>query len=104
MNYVELAGVEFEEHTSRNYPVAPITWYNRNEIFECYSRPSVTKVSIWNEWCDWCNKMTEQGYKCGIQIESYNSMFFTISGSVRKDNDVIDIWITAKHNRMYRHM
>lgn len=103
MKYVELASVEFEVHTSRMHPVAPITGYNRDEIFECYSRPSMTKVSIWNEWCNWCDEMNKQGYTCGIQIESYNCNFFTITGSVRKKDDVVDIWITHKHNRMYRH-
>lgn len=103
MKYTNLAEVPFEDHTSRNYPVAPINGYNRNEIFECYGKPSKIKVSIWNEWCDWCDDMHELGYECGIEIHSYNCNFFTIAGSVRKDDEVIDIWITARHNRMYRH-
>lgn len=103
MKYTLLAEVPFEDRTSRNYPVAPITGYNRNEIFECYSKPSKIKVSIWNEWCDWCDDMKELGYECGIEIHSYTHQFFTIAGSVRKDDEVIDIWITANHKRMYRH-
>ena len=103
MKYVKLAGISFEEHTSYFHSVAPITGYNRDEIFEHYGRPSQTKVSIWNDWCDWCDKMSDLGYSCGIQIESYNSSFFSITGSLRKDNEVIDLWITAMHNRMYHH-
>lgn len=103
MKYTNLAGINFEEHISRNYPVAPITGYNRDEIFEHYGRPSKTKVSIWNDWCDWCDEMNKLGYSCGIEISSHNCYFFTIAGSVRKDGEVIDLWITAKHNRMYRH-
>ena len=103
MKYTKLAGISFEEHTSRNHSVAPITGYNRDEIFECYSRPSQTKVSIWNSWCNWCDEMNKLGYSCGIQIKSHNCSFFTITGSVRKDDEVIDLWITLMHNRMYRH-
>lgn len=47
--------------------------------------------------------MNQLGYECGIEIHSHNFNFFTIAGSVRKDDEVIDIWITARHNRMYRH-
>ena len=103
MKYVNLAGISFEEHTIHFQPVEHITGCNRDEIFEHYGRPSQTKVSIWHDWCDWCDKMNNLGYSCGIQIESHNSCFFTITGSLRKDNEVIDLWITARHNRMYHH-
>lgn len=103
MKYTNLAEVPFEDHISRNHPVAPITGYNRNEIFECYAKPSKIKVSIWNSWCDWCDDIKELGYECGIEISSHNCNFFNITGSLRKDGEVIDLWITAKHNRMYRH-
>lgn len=33
MKYTNLAEVPFEEHTSRNYPVAPINGYKRGAIF-----------------------------------------------------------------------
>lgn len=103
MKYTTLAEIDFEDRTSRNHPVPPINGYNRNEIFECYGKPSKIKVSIWNEWCDWCDDMHELGYECGIKIHRHNYNAFTIAGSVRKGDEVIDIWITAKHNRMYRH-
>lgn len=103
MKYTNLAGIDFEDYTSRNHPVAPITGCNRNGIFDCYDSPSKIKVSIWNEWCDWCDEMNKLGYSCGIEIYSHNCYAFTIAGSVRKGDDVIDLWITAKHNRMFRH-
>lgn len=103
MKYVELGGISFEEHTSKMHPVAPITGCHRDEIFEHYGKPSQTKISIWNGWCDWCDKMNKLGYKCGIQIESHNCNFFTITGSVRKDDETLDLWITASHNRLYRY-
>ena len=103
MKYVELGGINFEEHTSKMHPVAPITGCVRDEIFEHYAKPSVTKISIWNDWCDWCDKMNQLGYDCGIQIESHNSNFFTITGSVRKGDEVVDLWITATHNRLYHY-
>ena len=96
---VNLGGISFEEHTSHFQPVEHSTGCNRYEIFELYGRPSQTKVSIWHDWCDWCDKMNNLGYSCGIQIESHSSSFFTITGSLRKDNEVIALWITAMHNR-----
>lgn len=103
MKYTKLAGINFEEHNSRNFSVAPITGCNRNEIFERYSRPSQTKVYIWNKWCNWCDDMNNLGYSCGIQIECYNCHTITITGSVRKDGEVIGLRITPGYNRMYRH-
>lgn len=103
MKYVELGGISFEEHKSKMHPVAPITGCNRDEIFDHYDRPSNTKISIWNDWCDWCDKMNRLGFTCGIEISGHNCNFFTITGSVRKDDEVLHLWITASHNRLYHY-
>lgn len=103
MRTIVLCGEIFEVHKSNANNVAPITGYNWDEIFDVYGRPSTYKVDIWHYWCRWCNDMNKSGYKCGIEISSHNCNFFTISGSVRKDDEVIDIWITARHNRAYVH-
>lgn len=101
----EYCGETFEVITSNMYPVAPITGYNYDEIYEVYDRPSSTKVDIWHYWCRWCDEMIKAGYKCGIQISGRSCNFFSITGSIRKDetNEVYDIWITHRHNRLYIH-
>ena len=103
MKTLTINNVYFELHTSRMHNVAPITGCRRDEIFEVYGRPSVYKVAIWHDWCDWCEQLNNLGYECGIQIESYNCNFFTISGSLRMDGKVYDLWITRSHNRIYQH-
>lgn len=101
----EYCGETFEVITSNMYPVAPITGYNWDEIYEVYDRPSTDKIYTWRYWCRWVDEMREAGYKCGIQISSHNTWQFTITGSIRKDetDEVYDIWITKKHNRLYIH-
>lgn len=100
---MKLNNESFEVITSRMHPVAPITGCNRGDIYEVYSRPSQRKVNIWDYWCDWCNAMNDSGWECGIQIESHNINFFTITGSLRGNGDTYDLWITASHNRLYKH-
>lgn len=103
MKTINFAGVTFELHDSKMHPVAPITGYNYHEIYEVYDRPSDAKVSIWHDWCKWVNAMRDAGYECGIQIESHNCMFFTITGSVRTGEHTYNLWITAAHNRCYKY-
>ena len=104
MKTVEINGQWFEIHTSRMHPVAPITGCNINAIYEAYHRPSTTKVKIWNEWCMWCNEINNlPNVECGIKIESYSCFTFTITGSLRVNNNVYDLRITQCHNYLYKH-
>lgn len=100
---MELCGETFEVHTSRMHPVAPITGCDRDEIFEAYGRPSQRKVNIWRYWCNWCEEMNKNGYKCGIEICSHSSNFFSISGYIRTEDETWDIYITYAHNRLYKY-
>lgn len=102
MKTIEINGVTFELHKSGMHPVAPITGADDSEIYQCYGRPSVYKVEIWKSWCEWCREVNRTtDYKCGIQIESHNGFAFTITGSLRSDNEVYHLWITKAHNRAY---
>lgn len=75
---------------------------NIDEIFECYGRPSSTKVSIWADWCEWCREINESGGLCHIKISSHNCMMFSITGFVIDSNDnKFLLWITRDHNRAY---
>ena len=104
MKTIEINKQWFEIHTSRMHPVAPITGCNINAIYEAYHTPSKTKVKIWNEWCMWCNEINNlPNVDCGIQIESHNFSSFTISGSLRFNNEVYDLKITKWHNYLYKH-
>ena len=103
MKTLTINGIIFELHTSRMHNVAPITGCHRDEIFEVYGKPSVYKVGVWNNWCDWCRQVNNLGYECGIQIESHNCNFFTITGSLRMNEEVYDLYITRSHKRIYKH-
>ena len=72
-----------------------------NEIYEAYVRPSISKVSIWAEWCKWCFDNIHKGNPCTISICSKNCSLFSISGMVAVDGHVYRLYITKSHNRAY---
>lgn len=61
------------------HTVAPITGYNKDEIFDVYARPSSTKQYIWRDWCNWCDEVNKiENVRLGIEIASHNHNIFTI--------------------------
>lgn len=68
------------------------------DLDDCYTRPSMTKVRIFNQWQNWF--INNDGY-CGVM--SYNSNFFTINGLVedKNTNKKYYCYITHAHNRAY---
>ena len=72
-----------------------------DEIYEAYGRPSIAKVQVWRDWCDWCYTLNQNGIPCTLKIGSHNCMQFSIYGKVQVDDKVYDLWITRDHNRAY---
>lgn len=68
------------------------------DVSDCYTRPSMCKLSIFNEWSNWF--INNEGY-CGVS--SYNCNFFTINGIVtdKETKKRYYCYITYAHNRAY---
>ena len=72
-----------------------------NEIYKVYHSPSIIKVKIWTEWCNWCFDNIHNDIPCTLKICSHNSNKFSISGMVLIDGHIYRLWITKDHNRAY---
>ena len=72
----------------------------RQNLFDCYSKPSHHKISIWSDWCEWaCN--TEG---CSFPtVASYNIHIFTIEMTYTDPETLTQyiLEITPTHNRAY---
>lgn len=98
--YVKINGVDFE--LCRPYKGKAIIWGyaghgTHSNIYECYNRPSVYKVEIWDDWCRFFWNLE----KAEWWINSHNCMMFTISAFVEWQNVKYFLSITKYHNRAY---
>ena len=104
MKTLIINGCTFEVYKPRknkvtlNQAIDYLERYQHRDIWDCYDKPSTTKVSIYNEWLQW---YTEQGneidYFC---VTSYNCMQFSL-GALYFDNNTNTFYIlsiTASHN------
>lgn len=66
-------------------------------IYDCYSKPSSKKVSIYNEWLHWAinNNVIYFG------VASYNCNIFTLQGIITIDDDDYLVYITPSYNTLY---
>ena len=68
-------------------------------LYDCYSRPSDTKIEIWEQWKRWFFDMDSYD----VWVESYNTNFFTIAGTIEWKGGKYFIYITPAHNRMWKY-
>lgn len=96
MNIITINNERFE--LGKSMTAMDVPNINRRDIDDCYARPSMTKLSIFNEWSNWF--INNDGY-CGVM--SYNSNFFTINGIVtdKESGKRYYCYITHAHNRAY---
>ena len=89
---ITLNGVRFTLDTK---DVTSETSISRRDVSDCYGRPSLTKLAIFNEWSNWF--LNNDGY-CGVS--SYNCNFFTIHGYVtdKETGKRYYCYITKAHN------
>lgn len=89
---IEINGVNFELDTK-------VAGVNPNMIIrgihDVYTRPSETKVDIYDWWATWF--ITHDGT---VTVRSYNSMIFTLHGVVRdfETGNWYECDITPSHN------
>ena len=70
---------------------------SHRSLFDCYGKPSSTKVSIWESWLQWFHDQ----YSSDFGVASYNCNFFTIEGKVEKDGQLYYIYITSTRQEAY---
>ena len=88
---IELGGVIFEECKPILHSEA--TWSTRR-LEDCYDKPSVYKIEIWNDWSNWFKQFDE----CHFGVSSYNGFMFTIDGVICDNDQWYHIYITKTHN------
>ena len=102
MKTLNINGVVFEVVKPRK-EVKPFSgWFcDENDIFNCYDRPSVYKIGIWNSWLKWARNTDGV---VAFEITSYNCMQFTIGGLYVDDNgNEFNIYITKAHNKLIQY-
>ena len=79
MKTTTINGVDFEVINNRKNDISAIEWYENHykgmTIWDCYSRPSHTKVSIYDWW--WKFAVIELGLY-NFHVCSYNCNFFSL--------------------------
>lgn len=84
--YMTLNGIEFVVERPLNY----VPLINR-DLMDCYNRPSIHKIAIWESWLKWADKLPGI---CELGVTSFNFNFFTIGG----------VWITEDGKKYVLHI
>lgn len=71
--------------------------YSHRGIYQCYDRPSTTKVEIYHDWEKWVY-MNDVEY---FGIKSYNSNIFTLQGLINYQGQIYILEITPTRNTAY---
>ena len=66
------------------------------DIYECYERPSQTKIAIWNEWCRY---FIDKRNCFRFGVASYNSMQFTIEAIMWVEELGCDCYLSITKTR-----
>lgn len=79
MKTITLNGHTFEVHFSKYTQVENLARYAGRTIYQCYDRPSTTKVSIYKEWEEWAYLNDVQYFG----VSSYSGFQFSLQGLVQ---------------------
>lgn len=70
---------------------------NLKDLYQCYDRPSTSKILIYNEWCDFAKKVDASNFG----IASYNANIFTFDFMFSFNDVIYYAHITPSHNYIY---
>lgn len=70
-------------------------------IYAAYERPSSTKVSIFESWQTWFWE-NRQGIFDDMYIGSFNTMIFTLCGTITYNGKTYDFKITPTYNYIWK--
>ena len=94
---ITLNGYTFTVHRSKYAKVENLHRYAGRTIYDCYDRPSDTKVSIYKMWDEWAY-MNDVKY---FGISSYSGFQFTLQGLVEHGGNKYILHITKSANKAY---
>lgn len=91
--YININGVNFERVKGGVNNINT----SLKDIYQCYDRPSIYKVNIYNEWCEFAREVDSTKYG----IASYNVNIFTFDFYFKYEGKKYYAHITPSHNYIY---
>lgn len=73
---------------------------NYDSIYNCYSRPSDTKIYIYNKYYNLLLENTDDVIRYGVG--GYNCFMFTLNAIVKIDGVLYYVYITKTKNEIHR--
>lgn len=97
MKTIEIKGVKFElQNKEIVLPIVELHPYRT--IWDCYNRPSGTKVSIYESWLRYATEVDAYGFT----VSSYNCYLFSLEFQFTHDGIRYHARITPSHNYLYK--
>lgn len=97
MKVIEINGVKFELQ-SKKIVLPTVELYPHRTIWDCYNRPSATKVSIYEKWLHYASEVGAYGFT----VSSSNRHVFTLDFQFKYNNVNYHAHITPAHNYLYK--
>ena len=97
MTNITVNGKTFSVHKSKYANVNNLGYYAGRTLYDCYERPSATKVSIYNDWLKWASD--NNVYHFGVS--SYNAHTFTLQGLLEYEGKTFLLSISASANKAF---
>lgn len=97
MKTIMINGVIFELR-DKEILLPIVERYPHRTIWDCYVKPSTTKVSTYERWLRYATEVDAQGFT----ISSYNSYIFTLGFHLKHDGITYHAHITKSHNYLYK--
>ena len=97
MKTIEIKGVTFELQ-NKEIVLPIVERHPHRTIWDCYNRPSDTKVSIYESWLRYATEVDAYGFT----VSSYNCHFFSLEFQFTHDGIRYHARITPCHNYLYK--
>ena len=97
MKKIEIKGVTFELQ-DKEIVLPIVELYPHRTIWDCYNRPSDTKVSIYESWLRYATEVDAYGFT----VSSYNCNFFSLEFQFKHAGIRYHAHITPCHNYLYK--
>lgn len=97
MKVIKINGVKFELQ-SKEIVLPTVNYHPHRTIWDCYNRPSSTKVSIYESWLRYATEINAYGFT----VSSYNCSFFSLEFQFTHEGIMYHAYITHAHNYLYK--
>ena len=97
MKRININGMNFEVHKSKYASVDSLSRYAGRTIYDCYDKPAMAKISIYNDWLKWAYENNVEYFG----ISSYNGFRFSLQGLIEYEETIYILNITSNSNKAY---